>query len=525
MVQRKLTSPARLGGAIAAAALLVSLGVGVAPAFASAPVWWTTSYAAPKDLPPGGNGQIVVDVSNLGTASMNGSPVRLIDKLPHGVTVTSVNVPYGGIGPCAAEAVEAVETVTCEAAVGLAPYQQEEVQINVAVAKEASSDAMNSVSVSGGGAEPELSSEPVSFGSAPASFGVSKLEQLALNENGSPDTIAGSHPFEYVTTLQLNEQLKESKGVPVRDPALVKDLHFNLPPGLIGNPTVVPQCTFKQFTSYIYTPYVNKCPADTAVGAASVKLYQGEQALFLPLFGPVPVFNLVPSVGEPAKFGFQVDGISVILDTSVRSGGDYGVVVSVNNINTQLQLLGSQVTLWGAPSSSSHDQSRGYQCIRGGFWSQISSGVGPCVESSSGGALAPPLLTLPTSCTGPLHSWIEADSWAQPGVFKIGEYTWHDNAGPLGLDGCNHLPFEPSISVTPDGQAASSPTGLAVTEHIPQEATLNSSGLAESDAKETTVALPEGVQISPAGGDGLSACSTEQAGYGGVNGRRPGILR
>jgi hypothetical protein len=106
---------------------------------------------------------------------------------------------------------------------------------------------------------------------------------------------------------------------------------------------------------------------------------------------------------------------------------------------------------------------------------------------------------------------MEAASWAQPGVFQsLGSSV------PLpAMDGCNRLPFAPSIKVTPDASAASQPTGLNVDVHVPQDLVLNPTGLAESEVRNITVALPEGVAINPAGGDGLEACPQELIGYEG----------
>jgi hypothetical protein len=116
-----------------------------------------------------------------------------------------------------------------------------------------------------------------------------------------------------------------------------------------------------------------------------------------------------------------------------------------------------------------------------------------------------------------LRSTVQVDSWEKPhpspaqllqaplfAEYKIG-----------GLDGCNRLQFNPQVRVTPDGTAASSPTGLNVDVHVPQDSVLNAEGLAESAVRDISVALPEGVAVNPSGGDGLQACSEPLAGFQG----------
>jgi hypothetical protein len=502
MATGKLTSKVRLIGVLVACATAVSLVVSAASAFANTPAWSIRSYAAPAKLAPGGTGEIVVVATSLGDANVNASvaPVAIGDKLPPGLTATSI-AASGGFGAAVGLSCS-LEALSCEGASGeVEPYGSLTVRIAVEVAKTMASpsSSVNEASVSGGGADSESSSEKVSFDATPAGFGVEQFEQLALNENGSPDTQAGSHPATYTTFLQLN---------PGASP-LVKDLHFDIPPGVIGNPTVIPQCTFEQFSTHAAAAsrYSNLCPDDTVVGTAMV---------WLGTYGfPSPVFNLTPNVGEPARFAMLILGVPVFLDTSVRTGGDYGVVVDVDNISTVLPFTASQLTFWGAPADPSHDQSRGWNCLFGGVFA--GGALGPCPVTPAGGAKPPPFLTMPTSCAGSLHSTVQADSWKEPGVFREAEYNWHDSTGALAMDGCTRLPFEPSLIVTPDGQNASTPTGLAVTEHVPQEVTLNPTGLAEADVKDTTVTLPEGVQISPAGGDGLLACSLAQVGFQGAD--------
>ncbi len=226
------------------------------------------------------------------------------------------------------------------------------------------------------------------------------------------------------------------------------------------------------------------------------------------------LISLEPAVGEPARFGFQTPVGPVILDTSVRTGGDYGVVVTVPNITEGIGFIGNIVTFWGVPGDTRHDNSRGPKCLddetKGREEGEGEPLYQPSPEPSCPVNEKPqPLLIMPTSCTGPMHSTIESDPWTEPGQFTTPkDYTFQNSAGePVGQDGCNRLNFEPSISVAPDGQEGSTPTGLTVGVHVPQEANLNPTGLAESTVKNTQVTLPAGVALNPAGADGLTSCT------------------
>ena len=124
-----------------------------------------------------------------------------------------------------------------------------------------------------------------------------------------------------------------------------------------------------------------------------------------------------------------------------------------------------------------------------------------------------PFMTLPTSCTGPLQDSVEADSWAEPHtqLSSISEPTQAPLEGSMdALDGCGSLPFASEIKASTDVESASTPSGLKVDVHVPQEEALNPKGLAPSDVRNITVTLPQGVALNPAAGDGLQACSQEQ---------------
>ncbi len=489
--------------------LLGVLGIGASSALAAEPWWHLNSGSEPANLPTEGTGHIVVTAADLGDADANGSvtPVRITDTLPPGLKATGIGgrpVQQGHGGEIGTPNCT-LATLSCEYT-GIVP-DYGEIQIVISVEAEpgaTESSEVNHVSVSGGGALGTSSvARAVTISEAPTPYGVENYEMTPEEEGGVLDTQAGSHPFQLTTTLDLNQSLE-----PGDPPALAKDLRFKLPPGLVGNPTPFSQCPEALF---LKRPEEGDdsdlCPADTAVGVAALTIH-------LSVFGrsdltdiAVPLFNLVPRVGEPARFGFYYDQVPVYLDTSVRTGSDYGVTVNVDNITQMVAFISSRVTFWGVPGDPRHNNVRGWSCIDDG--TLAGEQHAPCTAPSEE-AHPPPLLALPTSCTGPLQTTVETDSWKEEGVFS----TTPPSEPLPALDGCNDLPFRPSVSVVPDAQNASNPSGLKVDVHVPQSVDLDSEGLSASDVRKIVVALPAGVAINPSAGDGLEACSSDPGDLG-----------
>jgi hypothetical protein len=497
------------------------------PCASCTPWWHITPSVRPADLQPGSEGQLVETVSNLGDGIAAGetSPIVISDRLPNNVRAVGVEAvvlngaPISAF-PCKLKPVGEPLAPRCVFEGRLAPYDQLEVRIQVEALAGFSPGEVDTVSVSGGGAEP-VTREHVLGGAA--GFGVEEDELDAEQEGGAADTQAGSHPFQMTSTLVLNQYAGSSVFIPGTDKisrypgyqtlpvAPVKDLSFKLPAGLIGNPTAFPQCTMTQFTEPVEEAgvAVNACPSDTAIGVATV--FVDEPAGLGPLRQIVPLFNVQPAKGEPARFGFLVPAcrVPVFLDTAVRSGSDYGVTVTTSNISQCAAFVSGQVTIWGVPGSPTHDNSRGWAClneVRGDAHDN------PCEPASE--FRPPPLLVMPAFCSvnpathlpEPLQTSVEADSWLEP---KPAGQRQVFGGEPLpAVTGCNRLPFEPSITATPDISTTSSSSGLNVDVHVPQAESLNAEGLSIGEPRKITVALPPGVAINPSGGDELEGCTS-----------------
>jgi hypothetical protein len=504
--------------------LLTILALSVTPAFAQAPVaahWRLEARVAPTNLPLHGEGEIVVTAANLGDGTVNAEaePVTLTDTLPAGLEATEIRPMHEPRLESEMECSAApTNPIVCTFAHTLPPYEQLELLVKVKVSLAAASEPYDAATIIGGETRPAALSQPLKVNGDPTSFGVERYELAAEDDEFEPDPQAGSHPFQLTTTLNFNQDFEHQAiqlGLPAAPspPALPRNLTFRLPPGLVGDANVnednpVAQCSDVNFGVLEEGP-IDDCPPDSAVGVAAVTLI--EPAILGYETFVVPVFNLTPSPGEPARFGFATHNVPVVLDTSVRTGEDYGVTVSAHNTSESVQLLSSRVTFWGVPGDRRHDDARGWQCAA--FYSVFLESEpgfqGSCHEQDP--AQPQPLLTLPTRC-GPLASTVAGDAWnGDTLIGPRGESATPGESATM-LSGCEGLPFSPSVAVKPDKQTASTPSGLGVEINVPQEGTLSANGLAEADVKETTIALPESVQAAAGAANGLQTCSAGQLG-------------
>jgi hypothetical protein len=491
-----------------------------------------TATGAPRSS----DGELYMTAENLGNKDVEGkeNTVTLTDVIPHGLKAVGVaatkpfkegNFQAREPISCSLEEKHGTQIATCTFKESLAPYDQLEMRIGVNVESGAASGETNSFSVSGGDVREASVSQPITISTAPVPFALEKYEMDLEEEGGAPSEQAGAHPFQFTTTLAFDQlhdiaPLANEKGdfrPEVLAPALAKDLHFNLPPGLIGNPTPIPQCTTAEF--YLtFEGRENACPPDTAVGAVNITIH--EPAVVGTVTVTAPLFNLEPRVGEPARFGFYVviSNTPVFIDTSLRNGADYGVTGDVTNITQQVAFLSSEVTFWGVPNASSHDNQRGWGCMLGAR--EETKTLYPCTPL--GEAHPPPFLVNPTQCTSSLGTSATGDSWEEPG--NVFDYTGtFSPAEPL--TGCNELQFAPQLKVAPDAEQAAKPTGLTVDVHVPQEVNENAAGDASANVKDITVKFPQGVVLNPSAADGLQACTEGQVGLaGGAKGAQDEFL-
>lgn len=337
--------------------------------------------------------------------------------------------------------------------------------------------------------------------SAVAAFEISAFSGGVVNSDGTSAEQAGAHPYSITTEVQF-------PAVGFFEPdGQVKEVQVDLPPGLIGNPTVVPaQCTMEQLLD---TRVGNggSCPVSAQLGTATIWL----AGLPFP-FGTTAVYNMEPPPGHPAAFAFRIAGQPAMLFPSVRTGSDYGITVRSPEISQVLPVNGVSVTLWGTPADPSHDADRGTPVDAGlSVSDQYCAGTTDPECSNRAGYSPAAFLTNRMDCAaGALPTAVRAWSWQQPGFMHTASFDHDINGQPTVVTGCDKVPFDPSFEARPTSTAPDSPTGMEVSISLPQEGLETPGEQAQSTLKKAVVTLPEGMTVNPSSADRLGACLPTQ---------------
>jgi hypothetical protein len=306
----------------------------------------------------------------------------------------------------------------------------------------------------------------------------------ALNENGTVDTQAASHPYSFTVhfDLKTNEDGTTEGGQ-------MRDLLVDLPAGFIGNPnqSTVPRCPRQRFEGAL-----PNCPTGSQVGVLrAVVVGLGE------INGPV--YNLNPPPGVAAQLGFSASDFNSLQYASVRSEEGYGVGFSAPDLPVEISSVTE--TIWGAPADSGHDAERLCYDPHNGI---------PVPGCGSDAPLLP-FLTMPANCDAPLETTLKADSKPNPGVFVSETVKSLDTGGnPAPMTGCDGVPFAPKISSQPTTKLAENPSGLDFELALPNQGLLAPGGIAETEPKKTVVTLPEGFTVNPSLAEGIGVCSEAQ---------------
>jgi hypothetical protein len=496
------------------------LGALFTPSAFAAPTWDLGIHHNPTHFEPGSVGNYWLDITNTGATASSG-PITVTLRLPAGITRRTVrqnNDPFGiGQWSCPGSAGE--KTVVCTSIAPITRYSlYRGLNIVVDIAADACGTATScqrtaAATITGGGAPPApplagcapgvgaCDSEPTQINSEPAGFGIvaSSFEPSFLEADGLTPTLeAGAHPTSLAVPFDFNSVNRPTVNVADQSTSAgsVHEVTVDLPPGFVGNPTAVGECTQAQLTA-------GQCPLDSQVGVLHLRGYPVSSNV-VQVFNAydAEIFNLTHPRGVISDLGFQISGNPVHIQVSLDPANRYAIRSRVPNINETIPVFDQRATIWGIPADSSHDQAR--------------CGVDTAVFDPD--AFCPtdhartPFLTVPSQCEDDnvfrLHHY---DSWQQIGAFgpQI-DYTIQDvgTHEALRMNNCDRPRFEPDVEIVPTGKQANTPTGLDVHVKIAQNG--NPNALGTPPVKRFTVRLPEGMSFSPSFADGLQSCTLSQ---------------
>jgi hypothetical protein len=331
----------------------------------------------------------------------------------------------------------------------------------------------------------------VSAGSARAAIGIDSFKYETTDAGGAPTQQASGHPEQVVTTFTFPETAEQ---IPVEAP---RNIEVDLPLGAVGIPTATPTCDQARLDA-------EQCPLETQVGTSTLRVYLYGDS---PSYFTFPVYNMTPQDGMLAQFGFKAITATMHLVARIHSEPDYGLTITVRNTPQPLPFTLVKTVFWGVPADESHDEER----------KGLDPSTGQLCTGEPGGTKCPshpekvlPFLTNPSAC-GPTSLAVgRVDSWENEGVFATASAGNSNGAGePIGISGCDAVPFNPTLEARPTTNLADSASGLDVKVHLPEQDPL---GLAEAQLKDATLNFPPGMTVNPASAAKLAGCDLAQIG-------------
>src|SRR4051794_13523039 len=182
-----------------------------------------------------------------------------------------------------------------------------------------------------------------------ACFGIESVDaSLSTNQAGAHPDLTFSFEMKQDPKSEPNEfGLRRGYATP-------RNIRFELPPGLVGDPNVlgVPnQCTVQELISY--NEQGGGCPNGSQVGVSTIFAYELHASL------TEPVYMMAPPGGDVvARLGTIAGVYPTFIDFRLRSEDDYGLIAEVNDDPVAANLVKVETTTWGVPADESHDTER-----------------------------------------------------------------------------------------------------------------------------------------------------------------------
>lgn len=319
----------------------------------------------------------------------------------------------------------------------------------------------------------------------------SAAPQIESFEMETSTTAAGGHP-DLTTSFELG-----GPGAP----EAARNVAFNAPTGLFGNPNAVTPCTAADFA-------LAECPVDSQAGLVTV--FANHNGNLKELLGTAPIFSMQAGQDQTALFAFIVPtlGIPINIPVGVRTGSDFGLRFTVSEITQETPLAAAKLTFWGFPAEEGHDKERFAKGSPGNPAGCAAEAGTSCIGKVGNRANLPeaPLTDNPTICTGEsLVANLTVQSYQDP------DHPSTKSASYPATTDCDREVFRPVLFASATTAETDSPSGLDVVLRSPQFLTR---AVAPSQIRSAVITLPEGFTINPDAADGQGACTDQQANFG-----------